>query len=199
MKLLLTLLLLLMSQPPASPHAYEDTENVTVTVTRVQQDRHSFFQIDASGFAHNSQQKAWEVLTDYDRLHAFVPHLLSSKLLERNGAQATIEQQGRVGFFIFSHTVHLVVHVTEYPFSALDIRLVAGDMKHYVVRWELAPAMHDGARGTRISYSGMVEPDFFVPSLLGAAILRADAQRMLEAVIAEIDKFPERTNSAPPA
>ena len=36
----------------------------------------------------------------------------------------------------------------------------------------------------------MVEPDFFVPSLLGAALLRTDMKRMLEAVIAEIDKVP---------
>lgn len=190
MKLLLPLLLLLMSQPPASSHTHEDGENVAVTVRRMQQDQQSFFEIDASGFAHNSQQKAWDVLTDYDRLHAFVPHLLSSKLIERNGAEALIEQKGRVGFFIMTRTVHLLVRVTEHPLSALDIKLVAGDMKRYVMRWELAPSTHDGASGTRIGYSGMVEPDFFVPSLLGAAILRADVKRLLEAVIAEIDKTP---------
>lgn len=192
MKPLLPLLLLILSQPPVFAQAHEDAEKggIEVSVRRMQQDEQAFFEMHASGFVRSPQKKAWQVLTDYERLHEFVPNLLSSKLLERNGAEAMIEQKGRVGFFIMTRTIHLVVRVTEHPFSALDIALVAGDMQHYVTRWELAPSMHNGANGTRISYSGMVEPDFFVPSLLGAAILRADLKRMLEAVIAEIDKTP---------
>ena len=186
----LLIFLLIMSHPPVFAQAHEDADNVEVTVTRMHQDQQAFFEIHASGFAHRSQKKTWQVLTDYDRLHEFVPNLLSSKLLERNGAEVMIEQKGRVGFFIMTRTIHLVVRVTEHPCSALDIALVAGGMKHYVTHWELAPSMHNGASGTRISYSGMVEPNFFVPPLLGAAILRADMKRMLEAVIAEIDKVP---------
>ena len=190
MKPLLPFLLLILSHPPVFAQEDAEKRSIEVSVTRMQQDEQAFFEIHASGFVRRSQMKAWQVLTDYNRLHEFVPNLLSSKLLERNGAQAMIEQKGRVGFFIMTRTIHLVVRVTEQPFSALDIALVAGDMKHYVTRWELAPSTHDGASGTRISYSGMVEPDFFVPSLLGAALLRTDMKRMLEAVIAEIDKVP---------
>lgn len=190
MKPLLPLLLLILSQPPVFAQAQQDADSVEVSVSRMQQDEQRFFEMHASGFVRRSQKKAWQVLTDYDRLHEFVPNLLSSRLLERSGAQATLEQKGRVGFFIMTRTVHMVVRVTEQPCSALDIALVAGDMKHYVTRWELAPAIRNGANGTRISYSGMVEPDFFVPSLLGTALLRADLKRMLEAVIAEIDKVP---------
>lgn len=192
MKPLLPILLLILSQPPVLAQARNDAESagVAVTVRRMQQGQISFFEIHASGFARSSQQRAWQVLTDYDRLHEFVPDLLSSKLLERNGPEATIEEVGRAGFFILTRTVHMVVRVTEHPPSRLDATLVAGDMKHYATHWELAPSTQDGASGTRIGYSGMVEPDFFVPSLLGAAILRTDVQRMLEAVIAEIDKTP---------
>lgn len=192
MKLLLPLFLLILGQPPVFAQVQTDAEKpgVEVTVRRMQQDEQSFFEMQASGFARSPQKKAWQVLTDYERLQEFVPNLLSSKLLERNGAQATLEQKGRVGFFIMSRTIHLVLRVTEHPCSTLDVTLVAGDMKRYVTRWELAPSTRNGVNGTRISYSGMVEPDFFVPSLLGAALLRIDLKRMLEAVITEIDKVP---------
>ncbi|WP_025917459.1 SRPBCC family protein [Herminiimonas sp. CN] len=192
MKPLLPILLLILSQPPVVAQAQNGAESagVAATVQRTQQDQLSFFEIHASGFARSSQQRAWQVLTDYDRLHEFVPNLLSSRLLERSGPEATIEEVGRIGFFILSRQIHMVVRVTEHPFSTLDAVLVAGDMKHYATHWELAPATQDGASGTRINYSGMVEPDFFVPSLLGAALMRSDVRRMLEAIITEIDKTP---------
>ncbi len=190
MKPLFALILLLMSQPPVFAQAPQDADSIEVSVSRMQQDEQRFFEMHASGFVRRSQKKAWQVLTDYERLHEFVPNLLSSKLLERNDTQATIEQKGRVGFFIMTRTIHLVLRVTEQPCSALDIVLVTGDMKHYVTRWELAPSIRNGVSGTSISYSGMVEPNFFVPSLLGTALLRTDLKRMLEAVIAEIDKAP---------
>jgi ribosome-associated toxin RatA of RatAB toxin-antitoxin module len=186
----LLIFLLIMSHSPAFSQVQDDAASVEVSVRRMQQGQQTFFAIHASGFARRSQKKAWQVLTDYDRQHEFVPNLLSSKLLERNGAEAMIEQKGRVGFFFMTRTIHLLVRVTEHPCSALDIVLVAGDMQHYVTHWELVPSTQNGASGTRISYSGRLEPDFFVPPLLGAAILRADVKRMLEATIAEIDKTP---------
>lgn len=192
MKPLLPLFLLILGHPPVFSQVQVDAEKtgIEVTVRRMRQDEQSFFEMEASGFARSPQKKVWQVLTDYERLQAFVPNLLSSKLLERNGAEALIEMKGRVGFFIMSRTIHLVLRVTEHPFSTLDVTLVAGDMKRYATRWVIAPSSHNGANGTHISYSGMLEPDFFVPSLLGAALLRADVTQMLEAVIAEIDKVP---------
>lgn len=192
MKPFVLFLLLILSQPSALAQMHDGMEkgSVEVSVRRIQQGEQAFFEMHAIGFAHNSPKKAWQVLSDYERLHEFVPNLLSSKLLERDGEEAMVEMRGRVGFFIMTRTIHLVLRVVENPFSALDIALVAGDMKLYATHWELAPSTLNGVSGTRISYSGRLEPDFFVPPLLGATILRADVKQMLEAVIAEIDKTP---------
>ena len=119
-----------------------------------------------------------------DRLQAFVPGLLSSTLLSRSGQQAILEQEGVAGFLFIQQTIHLVVKVIEQPFSTLDISLIAGDMKHYASHWELQPEAQGSA--TRISYFGSMVPDFFVPPLLGSAIMRADVRKMMTAVIAEI-------------
>lgn len=192
---LLSLFMLALCLPSAQAQVDPRFANVTVTVTRVQQDQEAFFEIHASALARNSAQRAWQVLTDYDRLHTFVPNLLSSKLLERNGTQVLVEESGSFGFLFIKRTIHLITRVTEHPFSALDITLVKGDMKHYATHWDIAPvatspSFSDGASGTRLSYTGRVEPDFFAPSLIGAAMLRSNVKQMMEAMITEIDKTP---------
>jgi hypothetical protein len=59
-------------------------------------------------------------------------------------------------------------------------------MKHYESRWELIPMPETG--GTRIVYSGKMAPNFYVPGLLGTNIIRGDIERMMNAVLARIDK-----------
>jgi ribosome-associated toxin RatA of RatAB toxin-antitoxin module len=156
------------------------------SVKRKHRKERILFEIQASGLVRATPQQTWAVLTDYGRLSEFVPDLLSSKLLSRCGDEAIIEQQGSIGFIFMRQSIHLVVRVIENPFSTLDVALVAGDMKHYASRWELAP-LEQGA-GTRIAYRGSLEPDFFVPLLLGRALVQLDVQKMLAAVVAEIER-----------
>ncbi|MEO6351528.1 MAG: SRPBCC family protein [Burkholderiaceae bacterium] len=159
---------------------------IEVSVKRNRRKGRILFEIQVSGLVRATPQQTWAVLTDYGRLSEFVPDLLSSKLLSRCGDEAIIEQQGSVGFIFVRQPIHLVVRVTEHPFSMLEVALVEGDMKHYASRWELAP-LELGA-GTRISYRGSLEPDFFVPLLLGRAMVQADVRKMLTAVVAEVER-----------
>lgn len=160
--------------------------SIEVSVKRNHTKGRILFEIQVSGLVRATPQQTWAVLTDYGRLPEFVPDLLSSKLLSRCGDEAIIEQQGSAGFLFMRQSIHLVVRVTERPFSTLDVELVAGDMKHYASRWELVPAESGG--GTRIAYRGSLEPDFFVPLLLGRAMVQADVRKMLAAVVAEIER-----------
>lgn len=166
----------------------EESSNgsLKVSVTRNHKKGRILFEIKVSGVVRATAQQTWLVLTDYDRLPEFVPDLLSSKLLSRAGAEVVLEQQGSVGFLFMRKSIQLVVRVTEHPFSALDVALVAGNMKHYASRWELAPMENDG--GTRIAYRGSLEPDFFVPAVVGRAMVQADVQKMLAAVVAEVER-----------
>lgn len=159
--------------------------SLEVRVKRNHEKGRILFEIQVSGFVHATPQQTWAVLTDYDRLPEFVPNLLSSKLLSRSGAQAVLEQLGSVGFLFMRQAIHLVVRVTEQPFSTLDVELVSGNMKHYASHWELAPV---DLGGTRIDYRGSLEPNFFVPLLLGRVMVQADVQKMLTAVVAEVER-----------
>lgn len=165
--------------PPDIVHASAD---------RVHRDGQAFFEIHASGFVQASPQHAWSVLTDYDRLAEFVPDLLYSRLLSRDGTRAVVEQRSQAGLLFLTHTIHIVVRVTEQPTSAIDVALVSGNMKRYRAHWELAPATESGVAGTRITYDGVMEPDFFIPALIGESLVQTNVKRMVEAVIAEINR-----------
>ncbi len=161
-------------------------DGIDVSVQRLRRDGHALYEIRVSGLARATPQASWQVLTGYGRLQEFVPGLLSSTLLSRSGSQVILEQEGVAGFLLLQQTIHLVVRVIEQPFSTLDISLISGDMQHYASHWELLPAAQGSA--TRISYVGSMVPGFFVPPLLGSAILRADVRQMMAAVVAEIGK-----------
>lgn len=168
--------------PPDSSHQVE------VTVRKLTKNEHAMFEVNATGFVRAAQDQAWNVLTDYNRLQEFVPDLQSSTLLSREGQEAIVEQHSEAGFLFVTQAIHMVVRVTEQPYSAIDVALVAGDMRSYSARWELVPVMHNGTEGTRIQFSGMMEPDFFVPPLIGRSIVQVNVRRMVEAVLGEIDK-----------
>jgi ribosome-associated toxin RatA of RatAB toxin-antitoxin module len=171
-------------------HAQEDARSgsVDTVVRRVTADNRSFFQVDASAFSRSPPTRAWRVLTDYERLPDFVPALRSSQRISRSEDAIILKQESDFGYLFLSQRIHLLLRVTEHPYSAIDVALVSGDMKHYVARWELAPETRDGVNGTRITFSGQIEPDLSIPSPLGRLLIKRDMDRTLEAVVTEIDR-----------
>lgn len=160
-------------------------EKITASVRRSRRKGRILFEIQASALVRASQRQTWAVLTDYARLQEFVPGLQSSKLLSRRGEEVIIEQLGSIDFLLHQQAIHLVVRVTEHPFSHLDVALIEGDMKHYASRWTLTPVLQEG--GTRLDYHGCMELRFFVPVLLGRILVQADVRKMLAAVVAEVE------------
>jgi ribosome-associated toxin RatA of RatAB toxin-antitoxin module len=161
---------------------------VDINVTRNHLSGQSYFDIRANGFAHATPDRVWQILTDYERQPDYVPNLLRARILSRIGAEVLLQQEGRSGFFVFHHAIRLLVRVTETPPTSIDVALVSGDMKRYSARWSISPAEQAGIRGTRLEYTGAIEPDFFIPPLVGNAIVQADIRKMLEAVITELEK-----------
>jgi hypothetical protein len=159
-----------------------------VSVHRVAAQAQHMYDIAASGSVQASQAAAWRVLTDYEKMSEFVPDLASCKILSRAGNRAIIEQFGSARFLFMSRSIHLVVQATESPMTAIDIALISGDMRHYEARWELQPLP---SGGTRIVYRGRLAPGFYVPGMLGAALIRTDIERMMRAVLARLDSARE--------
>jgi ribosome-associated toxin RatA of RatAB toxin-antitoxin module len=149
-------------------------------------------EVHSEGFACAAPRRAWQVLTDYERLAEFVPNLTSSTVLSRQGRDAVVEQYGSGGFLFVRREIHMVLRVTEQPFSAIEVTRISGNMRRYEARWSLAPARENHCDGTRIAYACSMEPDFFVPPIVGPAMAQADIDKMLQAVLAEIERWAHR-------
>jgi ribosome-associated toxin RatA of RatAB toxin-antitoxin module len=159
---------------------------VDVSVERVDSDAGRVYQVSARGEVAAKPAAVWRILTDYDRMAEFVPDLHSTRVLERRGDQAIVEQRGVAHFLFFRREIRLLVQVREQPMSQIDISLVDGDMTVYNCVWRLVPVPETG--GTRIVYSGALAPKFYVPAMLGANLIRADITRMMAAVLARLDR-----------
>jgi len=61
-------------------------------------------------------------------------------------------------------------------------------MKQFVSRWEIAEVRQGNSIGTLITYSGKLEPRFFVPPLLGPALICSVVRKIVIAVIREVEK-----------
>jgi ribosome-associated toxin RatA of RatAB toxin-antitoxin module len=162
---------------------------VQANANRVIRNGEALFEVTAIGFVRATPEQAWRVLTDYDRLPDFVPDLVSARLLSRSGNVARIEQKNNAGIMFVSHTVRMVLQVEEAPCSTIDVRLIEGDMKRYDIHWDLEPESVDGMPGTRITFSGVMEPKFLVPPLFGRAVVQTSLKNTLEAVVAEIERL----------
>ncbi|HJV86449.1 MAG TPA: SRPBCC family protein [Noviherbaspirillum sp.] len=171
-------------------HAQEHPAHgeVQADAHRIQQNGEAMFAVEASAFVRASPQRAWQVLTDYERLPLFVPDLESSKLISRSHNEAIIEQHSRSGFVFFTLPVHMKLRIVEQPMARIDVTLLSGDLKHYAAHWDLEPATQDGMDGTRIHFSSTLEPNFFLPPLLGTAAVRSNVRKMVDAVSREIER-----------
>lgn len=163
-------------------------EPVQANANRVVRNGEPLFEVTAIGFVHATPEQAWQVLTDYERLAEFVPDLISTRLLSRSGNVARIEQESTAGFLFVSHTLRMLLQIEEAPYTTIDVTLVEGDMKRYDTHWDLEPVDLGGMTGTRVTFSGVMEPKFFVPPLFGRAIVETNLKRTVEAVVAEIER-----------
>ena len=165
---------------------YGQTGKLEVSVKRIEVDGQYQFEVNASGAVQAAPAAVWKVLTNYERMPEFVPDLRSAKVLSRTANRAVIEQVGVARFLFFHREIRLVVQALEEPLGRIDVSLVDGDMRVYQCRWELVPVPETG--GTRINYSGKLAPRFYVPSMLGANLMRSDIERMMAAVLARLEQ-----------
>ncbi|WP_374362761.1 SRPBCC family protein [Pseudoduganella danionis] len=166
--------------------ARPELPKLEVSVNRIEIDGQKMYEVDATGTVSTPLPRVWKTLTNYERMADFVPDMESCKVLSRNGNEVVIEQFGVARFLFMTRAIHLIVRATEQPMSSIDIALVSGDMKHYESHWELIPVPETG--GTKVVYSGRLMPNFYVPGILGAKMVRGDIERMMGAVLARLER-----------
>ena len=156
---------------------------IQIDVRRSKSGTYPIFTVKAGMTVDAPVHRAWQVLTDYDRLAEFVPELTSSQLIAREGNICIVAQEGFGRFLFIKQKIHLLVRIAETPFAGLAVTLVKGNMHEYRADWTLTPIDADA---TRIDYDAVIAPMFYVPSLFGAALMKSDLRTMLAAVAREM-------------
>jgi len=161
----------------------------------VQTTRHGdSFEVNASAEIAVSVAEAWKVLTDYDRLAEFIPGMLESRVVSRDGSNVVVDQRGETSLLFLTFPMRVRLAIEEQPYVRIASIAIAGNFKELTGVYLLQA--HD--TGMRLRYEGKFTPDFGFPPLLGTLIVRNTAEKRFSAMVYEIEKA-RRRNPAPVA
>lgn len=144
-------------------------------------------EVRARAFVAAPASVVWNVLTDYERLPAFVPGIVKSAVRERRGPRVRLDQAGEARFLLFSFPIKVQLEVIESAPHWVVSRAVGGNLRRMLGRYELR---EDAARGgVLLLYTGFIEPAFDLPPVIGPAALRGTAEEQFAAMVAEIERL----------
>jgi len=142
-------------------------------------------QVRARAVIEASYDTVWSTLTDYDRLGEFIPGMRSSRVLERDGGAATVEQTGEAEFLFISVPIDVVVVSTARPPGSIDIRVLRGSLK----RLDGGYRVEAGPSGmVTLRWEGIVEPAVPLPSFLKVPMMRANIENQFTGMVREIER-----------
>jgi len=158
--------------------AGDDGARTTVSVSR----SGPVFKVEALSRVNADLATTWAVLTDYDGYKDFVPGMTVSRRVSDH--PLLIEQRGEFGLLFFTKRVDALLEVVESPPSRLSFRSLRGNLRRLETFIDIR---RDGGQ-VLVDYRSVIEPDFWVPPLIGTPIVRAAIRRKLDAVAVEIER-----------
>jgi len=126
----------------------------------------------------------WQTLTDYGRLAEFIPGMRPSRVIERRGAVAVVEQVGEAGFLFLSFPIEVTLASTERPPYALDVSLLKGNLKRLDGAYRIEP---QGGGRILLTWTGVVEA-LSMPPLLGELVMRSNITDQFRGMVFEIER-----------
>ena len=163
---------------PAMAIGSKDTPATTVEVERDGQ----VFEILSVSRILAGIDVAWAVLTDYEGYVNFVPGMTRSRQV--SDQPIWIEQRGEFGVLFFRMPVYSTLEVEELPPATIRFHALEGNLRRLDTQVEL----HSDGDHVVVTYRSVIEPDFWVPPLIGTPLVRAAIGRRLDAVVDEIER-----------
>ncbi len=158
-------------------------EQRPIITVDVQRNREAV-EVDTRVLLPVSPRVVWQVLTDYDRIATFVPGLTVSRLINGTGEPLLLEQQGELRFPVFHVRFDVVARVEEHPYHTIRFRAIRGNMTEMSGEWNVEAIGAD--EGSRLRYHVRVVPEFWVPPVLGPALLKRNFNEQFEALTREM-------------
>jgi hypothetical protein len=125
---------------------------------------------------------AWGVITDYNHVGDFVADMDESRIVSRAGEPTLVRQTGAWHLLGFRVPVRIVAQVEEQPMRSVSFRSISGNVRIENGEWRIV----DQAGGVAITYRIECTPDFWVPPILGATLIRRDVRAKLTQVAQEM-------------
>ena len=155
-------------------------DDVTVEATR----RDEALEVVCRAMLDAPLDLVWQTLTDYDRLANFIPGMRRSRLVERRGVVAVIEQLGEAGFLFLTFPIEVTLASTERPPYALEVSMLKGNLKRLDGAYRIEP--QDGGR-ILLTWTGIVEA-LSMPPLLGELVMRSNIEDQFRGMVREIER-----------
>jgi hypothetical protein len=139
----------------------------------------------------------WHTLTDYEHLAEFIPGMKRSRVLERRGSTAIVEQIGEAGFLIFHYPIAVVVETDEHYPATIGVRVLTGNLRQLDGAYRIETVL--GAPDEYVlRWRGIIEPDIPLPLFITAPGLRETVADQFIGMIKEIERRRARhVNSQP--
>jgi len=145
----------------------------------------SGIKVEAVQRVNADAQTVWQTLTDYNRLAAFVPDMVSSRVVSPPGAPKKVEQIADAGLFAFVMPDHVVLLMEEIPSTNLiRFRSVAGKVAAMSGEWRI---QGDKAPVTLI-YRSHIIPATPVPPLVTSYFIEDEVKNRFEALGREAER-----------
>lgn len=140
------------------------------------------FIVHATLLAPGTRRQAWEVLTDFDHMSAFLPSISESRVLRRAGNHLTVTQKGVVRFGFLGFAFESLREVVLEPEETVRSRNIGGNLRQLESLTRLSPAVG----GTLVSYRVEVIPDFWIPGFLAEYLIRSEIEGQFDAIVKEM-------------
>ncbi len=125
---------------------------------------------------------AWQVMTDYDRMPAFLPNLKESRIVSAPGEKTRVLQKGVAHLGWFSHDYEIEREVDLVPETVIRSRGIRGNMRKLEMETRLAAER----AGCRVESRSVSIPDFWIPPILGPALVKRQIVEQFAAMASEM-------------
>ena len=128
-----------------------------------------------------SAREVLDVLTDFEHMPQFVSDIHSVRLIREEENHKLIALKGVVEFFFIEFPIDVVMKVTLLPDDVIELQSVSGNMKVQGV----VKVNHSGAQ-TLVTYDARLSPEFWLPPILGPALISGQIKKQFVEQIAEM-------------
>jgi hypothetical protein len=146
--------------------------------------------VSATIEARASPGLCFSVLTDFDHMADFLPGLQSTRLVNLPGEPLRLREVGRPVLGLSRLAVDVTLAVTLDPPHEFTFTRVAGNLRQMHGTWRVA----GDATHCTIDYRAEIEPDFWVPPLIGPLLIERQVREQVDALVVEIHR---RAQAAP--